>query len=72
MSFGEISIPAVFSRFSASSNNSNTQFEVCKTESSSAQIGESTKLGMSNKLRCSVWGIAEFCDFLGECSQACT
>ena len=54
MSSGEISIPAVFSRCSASSNNSSTQFAAGKTVSSSAQRVESTKLGMSNKSRCSV------------------
>ena len=53
----EISIPAVFSKFSASSNNLSTQFAAGKTVSSSAQMVESSKLGMSNKLRCSVCSV---------------
>ena len=57
MSSGEISILAVFSRFSASSNNSSAQFAAGKTVSSSAQRVESTKLGMSNKSRCSFWSV---------------
>ena len=57
MSSREISIPAVFSRFLASSNNSSTQFAAGKTVLSSAQRVESNKLGMSNKLRCSVWSV---------------
>ena len=57
MSSREISIPAVFSRFSASSNNSTTQFAAGKTVSSSAQRVESTKVCASNKSRCSVWNV---------------
>ena len=45
------------SRFLASSNNWGTQFAAGKTLSSSAQRVESTKLGMSNTSRCSVWSV---------------
>ena len=66
---GEISIPAVFSRFSASSNNSSTQFAAGNTVSSSAQRVKLTKLGISSKLRCSVWSVLRL---VGECNQECT
>ena len=53
----ETSMSAVLSRFSASSNNSSTQFAAGKTVSSSASRVESTKPGMMDKSRCSDWNV---------------
>ena len=52
----ETSMSAVFSRFSASSNNLSTQFAAGKAVSSRV---ESTKLGMMDKSRCSVWSVLQ-------------